>query len=109
MGELSKQRARVRSADESAGETVRSPLLGRRDLILLELAVRHRERRQAQRLLRELDPELTGGHAAPKRLPRLLELLRRAERAEAGGEVSERQLREVRARVGSQERAVDPA
>src|SRR5580765_9031691 len=51
-------------------------LLGGRDLKLLELAVRHDERGQAQRLRAAFDAERARHHAAAQRLVGLLELLR---------------------------------
>jgi len=63
----------------------------------------------ATKLQSEPDPVGPRGHAAAQRLVRLLELLRRAERSQAGGEVGERGLREVRVGVGREQPAIDPA
>src|ERR1051325_287654 len=83
--------------------------LHRRNHELLELPVRHRERPRAQRLVRELHAVAAEGHAAAQRLRNLREFLRRAERAEARGEVLQCLFGEVGVRVRGEERAVDLA
>src|SRR5581483_10202949 len=81
--------------------------LRRRDLVLLDLAVRHDERRQAERLLRKADAIAAQRHAAAQRLARLREFLRLAQRAEARGEVLDGEIAEIRVCVRRELRAID--
>src|ERR1019366_8593272 len=74
---------------------------------LLELAVRHLERRDAESLLRELRREAAKRHAAAERPGFLRELLELAQGAEAGREVPDCLVTEVGACVRREERAVE--
>src|SRR5476649_2056274 len=73
----------------------RAALLGGRNLVLLELPIRHRERGQAQRLRAALDPERPRHHAAPQRLVGLCEFLWHAERTKSFGKVAKREVMEI--------------
>src|SRR3954462_4244214 len=82
-------------------------LLRGRDLVLLDFPVGHDERRQSQRLRRKLDAISAERHAAAERLAGLDELLRRAERRQARGEILDRLVAEVGVRIRRELRAVD--
>ena len=91
----------------SAGSTSSSIL--RRDLILLQLAIRHFVRPGPQNLLRKSNDVHAQSHAAAQTLRRLNERLRRAQRPEAGGEILQRLLAEVAVRIIGEERTIDRA
>jgi len=78
-------------------------LTGRRDHVLLQLAVGHRERPDPERLLREADPEAAERPAAAQALRLLHEVQRLAERTQAGGEIRHRLLGETGVRIRREE------
>jgi len=78
----------------------------RRDLILLQLPIRHFVGPGAQDFLRESDDVHAQSHAAAQALACLNKTLRRAERREAAGEILNSFIAEVRVRVISEQRAV---
>src|SRR5437667_8374979 len=82
-------------------------LVLRRNLILLQLPVRHFVGPGAQNFLRKSDYVNPQRHPATQALAHLSKCLRRTERAQSAGEILQRILIEIEIRVVGEKRAID--